>query len=283
MVESLNLSKNAPLPGGDSLLLAIAGFGLRIHSNSQNLVRKLEEHYREFSAVVDDEINLHIEWSKKANIVQTLIPETKFLDNQILFSSPGCEGVYEFDRQYANLKMDTPRPFEIIEYFMRLIVAVKVFQMGGLLFHGAGISHKECGVVFFGPSGSGKTTVSRLSTYDYVLNDDLVLLLPGENGWMVNSTPFWNPTQIKPQPRSLPLFGLFRLVQAKKVYCTKPGRAAAVAEIAASVPVLSAEPGYGDELIARAEVVTQSVPVFRLHFLPDDTFWSVVEPLIGLS
>ncbi len=150
------------------------------------------------------------------------------------------------------------------------------FQAGGLIFHAAGIIRQGKTYLFFGPSGSGKTTVARLSANDLVLNDDLLLLMPQEQGWLVHATPFWNPTQVKPTAHQGPLTAMFRLKQAKKVYLTEMGPGQALAELVANVPVIPLNPGYSQELFTRCQHLAQAVPLRYLHFLPDASFWEVV-------
>jgi len=165
-----------------------------------------------------------------------------------------------------------------LDYYVRVACAVLAFQAGGLLFHAAGIVRGGLGYVFFGYSGSGKTTVSRLSPHDVVLNDDLVLLMPADRGWTVQSTPFWNPSQVRPAGAlAAPLAGLFHLVQDKQVYLETLYAAQAVAEVIASVPVIAADPSRTSQLLERGRRLIHAAPVYNLHFLPDPSFWPVVE------
>jgi hypothetical protein len=133
--------------------------------------------------------------------------------------------------------------------------------------------------VFFGHSGSGKTTVARLSSDAVVLNDDLLLLMPSEHrqGWTVYSTPFWNPTQVSPAGSlSAPLADMFRLVQDQTVYQEEMEPGQALAELVTSVPVIPADPTRLVSLLERGNRLVSSVPIFKLHFLPDASFWDVI-------
>ncbi len=114
------------------------------------------------------------------------------------------------------------------------------------------------------------------------MNDDLLFLLPKNGGWVVHSSPFWNPTQVKPNGvDSAPLAGLFRLVQAKTVFTVPMQPGQAVAELVASVPVLGLDPGRTVAILARCQRLSREVPVHHLHFLPDDSFWPVVLAATG--
>jgi hypothetical protein len=54
--------------------------------------------------------------------------------------------------------------------------------------------------------------------------------------------------------------------------------AAAIAEVIACSPVVNADPDRALALLARAEHLVGMVPVQRLHFLPEPSFWAVVQP-----
>jgi hypothetical protein len=51
-----------------------------------------------------------------------------------------------------------------------------------------------------------------------------------------------------------------------------------MAEVIASSPVVNADPDRALALLALAEQLVSRVPVQRLHFLPDASFWEVVQP-----
>jgi hypothetical protein len=163
-----------------------------------------------------------------------------------------------------------------VDYFLRVVFALVVFQAGGMMIHGAGILHKGSGYLFFGHSGSGKTTVSRSSVKDEVLNDDLVALIPQENTWRMYSTPFWNPTQVEPKPLAAPLATMYRLVQDKSVFLEpfKPGQA--LAEFVANIPIIPSNPAQSGILMERCLNLLERVPAHQLHFLPDDSFWRAI-------
>jgi hypothetical protein len=142
--------------------------------------------------------------------------------------------------------------------------------------HSAGLVRDDLAYLFFGHSGSGKTTVSLLSPDAIVLSDDLVALRPVEGNWMAYATPFWNPTQARPNPYAAPLAGLFRLVQDQRVWLEDISLALSVAELAASTPVVSADRLRSSLLMMRCAQLVRQVRVKRLHFRKDATFWQAV-------
>ena len=195
------------------------------------------------------------------------------------FTASHCTGAIDANHRVAQVAVTAPQPFEPIDYVVRAALALLTFDAGGLLFHAAGLAQHGLGFGFFGYSGSGKTTVARVSTAAVILNDDLVVLLPRADRWDMMATPFSNPTQVSPLgPQSVPLAALYRLVQDRSVFVEPIDPAAAIAEVIASSPVVNADPDRALGLLARAERLVNSVSVQRLHFLPDASFWGVIDP-----
>jgi hypothetical protein len=239
----------------------------------------LRSAYRAFSADAASDRR-----SLTANITYTTGPTPAecaftFADGLLRFTEPHCAGAIDMRNCTAQLHITAPHPFEPVDYVVRTALALLAFEAGGLLFHAAGLLRRGKGYAFFGYSGSGKTTVARVSTDAEILNDDLVVLLPDAGGWRMYSTPFSNPTQVAPPgPRSVPLTALYRLVQDRQVFVEPIDQAAAVAEVIASSPVVSADPDRSLALLDRAAQIVSSVPVRRLHFLPDASFWNTIDP-----
>ena len=53
--------------------------------------------------------------------------------------------------------------------------------------------------------------------------------------------------------------------------------AAAVAAMISSCPVVNGDPARAPELMARCRQIVRAVPVQRLHFRKDPSFWDVLE------
>ncbi len=202
-----------------------------------------------------------------------------FAESVLRFTAQHCTGSIDVRHRDAHLKITASHPFEPIDYVVRAALALLAFEAGGLLFHAAGLARRGKGYTFFGSSGSGKTTVARVSSDAAILNDDLVVLLPQADRWWMIATPFSNPTQVRSAgPQVVPLAALYRLEQDRRVFAEPIEPAAAVAEVIASSPVVSADPDRALGLLTRAEHIVSAVPVQRLHFLPDSSFWAVVQP-----
>jgi hypothetical protein len=260
------------------LSLAIAGLRIELRCNDQGLADQLRTRYHRY---LDDGIPhliADVHWSDRSSPASLAVASTTFADDTLYLAAPGYDGEVDVKQGRARLQLSSSDPVNDIEYFLRVCIALLAFEHEALLFHAAGLVRLGRGYLFFGHSGSGKTTVAQLSPEDLVLNDDLVLLMPAEQRWTVHATPFWNLSQTRPaSPRSAPLAAMFRLVQDREVYLEEMGRGQALAELVANVPVIPADPVRSQKLLELGQRLLRSVPAYRLHFLPNASFWSIVE------
>jgi len=195
------------------------------------------------------------------------------------YSCFGCEGIIEPEKT-AILKINSQARFHDIEYFIRVVTAIRIFNLGGIMVHAAGIENDGFGFLFTGYSGAGKTTVCRVSEGQKILNDDLVILNSSDNGWNIYSTPFTNPTQVKPTSGKSPLHMILHLKQARIHQLTDVPNSKAIAELLTHCPVISMSSVLLPELISRCIKIIDHTRVKELHFLPDNGFW---ELLIGAT
>ena len=263
------------------LNLRIGPFHIQVACDQPAILTHLQQRYAGFW-------DNHHEPAQSYSVhIQTIRASSPFVEgkkpdfspHRLQFSPPGWEGEINTGRQTGWIRPASKHAIEEIDYFLRVVCAVQVFQAGGLLFHAAGVLRHGQVFVFFGPSGAGKTTVSRLSGARNVINDDLIVLYPDATaGWNAHSTPFSNPTQVAPLAgQSAPLAGLYRLVQDQQVFLEEISPGQALAEVMASVPVISTHSMYSLDLLTRCQSFLENVPIFRLHFRQDDSFWKVID------
>jgi len=165
-----------------------------------------------------------------------------------------------------------------LENFLRPLTASFILERGGLLVHGAGVVRDGQAYVFFGPSGSGKTTVTHLSPRDVILSDDLTLVIAEPGGFRAAGIPFGMSHHHAPDTNeSFPIAALVRLVQSPEVRRERVTGARALAEVASCLPFVNQEGGEAAVALEAADRVLQQVPVWRLFFRKDDSFWKVIQ------
>jgi hypothetical protein len=264
-----------------SIRVSIGDLGIILDVESEDLAGRIRLFYREFTRDVEGNVLIKISScvSKAGNLTDE--PRVEIDEGVIEFDAPQLEGSINYRAGFGRLKVSSSSPEVSIDYALRIITAALAVESGGFLFHGAGIARHGSGCLFFGPSESGKTTVAKYSENDLVLNDDLVLLAMENRRWMIHATPFTNLGQIKPTSSKAPLSAMFRLVKDRKVFLEPVSPAQALAEFIANIPVLTGKLGFTDNLLLRSENLINLIPLYRLHFSLDNSFWQVVDTVIS--
>lgn len=172
------------------------------------------------------------------------------------------------------------------ENFLRVAYSWLAMEAGGFLFHSSALVPDDAGAerayLFFGPSGAGKTTCCRLSEgIARPVNDDLVLLRPARDGaWEVAAVPFTGTFGREEAGNAYRVEAMFRLVQAEITETEPLTTAGAVVEVLSSVPFQEERPPDGT-LADRVEGLVRSVPVRRLRFRKDPSFWEAIRRDLG--
>jgi len=265
-------------PACETFRIEIAGLTAGILIEDRRYRDEAVCHYQDFTSDRSPAIHLTLRVTNQGHPSSLTDARVEFEGRRVELLADSSSGRIDLDTGEGMLVTSATRPLEELDYLLRIVYALLAFEQGGLLFHAAGIVHNEKAYCFFGHSGSGKSTVARCSATEYVLNDDLVLLLPAGRSWMVHATPFCNPEQMHPIPAYAGLSGLYRLVQDRTVFIERMNPAQAVAEIISNTPVIPANPKFNDRLLDTCGRLLTTTPAFWLHFTPDVSFWDVIAP-----
>ncbi len=172
----------------------------------------------------------------------------------------------------------TPGALNNLDLVLKSIFAIMAELNGGLLLHASGLLVDGQAFLFMGHGGSGKTTVTKLSPHARTLNDDTVLVHRVDGRWMASGTPFWNhmTTERDGQTASGPLKGVYRLVQDHAVWLEPLSPTVAAAELLANCPVVNGHPNLLPGVLTRCRSLATAVPIQRLHFRKDSSFWALL-------
>lgn len=271
----------------NSIDLAVAGLGMVVHSRHDALIRALCSRYRPWLTPVPAQCRVTVRCGTGERPRSRPSPLASFdAEQNCHVTAPGYHGLIDASVSRAVLDLVAPSADDV-DYFLRGVLALLAFRQGGLLIHAAGLLRAGRAFLFSGRSGAGKSTTTRVSL-DLpgvaALSDDLVLLMPGPDGWLAQGTPFWNPET----PQALrtgqtacgPLAGLFRLVQDKAVFARPLGPAEAVAGLLSDLPIVPVDARRVPALLSRLNNLVAATPVAELHFRPEPSLWSAVDAFL---
>ena len=261
----------------------IANFTIKVKCNHEKLVENMAARYNAFPPGEKNHFTAQINWVGTKRTSSLLATDTSFQNNILNFSAPGYQGYINDKSGFGYLELSSAYPIEEIDYFLRVALALIAHNAGCILMHTAGIIRNNHAYLFFGHSGSGKTTICRssintssLDAYK-ILNDDLILLQPKGKIWLAHGTPFWNPTQIEPSNQNAPVVGMYYLIQDKQVFTHILSKSMAIAALFSNTPVIPQDTVRSIQLLNLLDQIQNSVPVYELHFLPDNSFWNVIQ------
>ncbi len=271
-------------PATDPFLLAAGSLALQIACNHAETFSALLARYHGFiSHAGHADLRLSLTVTSEHLPPASAGAQINPAGTRLAFTYPGFEGEIDLERGEGRLTVCRPDPLADIQLYLSLVLNAVALRHGGFVAHAAGIAHRGHGFLCLGPSGTGKTTLSRLSTGDVVLNDDLALVMPAGEGWVVCGTPFTNPHQNPPHHASAPLRAVLRLRQSPDHRLEPLAPAAALAELVSSVALLSNLPPLAPRVMEIASRLLEQVPCFNLHFRKDAGFWRLIEEQLGLA
>jgi len=197
----------------------------------------------------------------------------------------------------------------VFENFLRVLVAYRLLELGGVVLHSAGVVRDGAAFLFLGRSGAGKTTAARFSLAQgaEVLSDDLNALIPGgphvgaassgsdrrasaasaagsgastSAGCVVLKLPFTGDLGERRAVRPpVPLGALLRLEQAAADALAPLSRAETLACLLACVPFVNVDPHRRERLeqVLLALASATAPCAFTLRFSLGGGFWSIID------
>ena len=152
---------------------------------------------------------------------------------------------------------------------LKLLVSLLVLQKGGLPCHCSAVAkEKEYGLLFSGPSNEGKTTIALFLHRDWELfNDEYNIIMPGNNGYRVYSTPFTTPQNFNfCSLGSVPIRKLFILRKGSENKVESMSIKQKYLSILESVYTFPTSKGFADLIMRNVEKVSQEILVEKLYF-----------------
>ncbi len=174
------------------------------------------------------------------------------------------------------------RVFEQLLY-QAFYSACRINPCDSLLMHSSGVIYRDDGFLFTGPSGTGKSTIASLSGNYHVINDEICLLDFHDGSATLHGTPYNGNFKDK-KGGCAPLKAIFLIAHGRAHSISDMERGKAVPLLAKEIipPVALQEnfnPKIFIQMLDMAERIYNTVPVYRLEFLPDSGFWENIDAL----
>jgi hypothetical protein len=166
----------------------------------------------------------------------------------------------------------------VVENVLRMLVAYRLLETGGLLLHSAALCRGDSAWVFPGRSGAGKSTLSRLATTQgcLVLSDDLNALVSDDGRFTVAGVPFAGDRRA-PNAERRTLAGLGLLRPGGALGFTPASRGEAIAGLLSCAPYVNQDPHRLDALSASVIRILSTSPAGRFSFALGSDVMSLME------
>lgn len=206
-----------------------------------------------------------------------LKPKIAISKNIVEIDNNLYKGRLDISKGVGDVYIAPDYPRMALEYMLRVIASVLAIKKGGFMIHAGGVIHHRKGLVFVGKSGAGKTTITGLAPERVqVLNDDLNIILPKGDSWMIHGTPFTSSSQVPPQNGHASLNTFFFLYKAEKNRITPELPGVAFASIVANIPLLDKYSSYTDLILQRIKFLIETCGVYKLEFQKDVKVWDLI-------
>jgi hypothetical protein len=268
--------------GNGKLFISIGGISCSIICQAPFFLDLLRARYQWFesSGPADYEILVRLlpeELALEINSrpVPPLIKKVKSGDNYII-KQPDMLFVAVANTFSRKVLVKLWKSEDCFDSFLRMLFTLILTAERGLLLHASAVSENGRCSVFLGPSGSGKTTVVRLSDGRTVLSDEMVIIKPHNGGYRVYGTPFRGESIPDRSNARAEIGGLYLLKKDRKNSLMSLDEGQASAGLYQCVPLFSGDSQLQSRILDACRTLVATVPVHELHFLPDPSFWQIL-------
>jgi len=186
-------------------------------------------------------------------------------------------GIIDIKRGEGTVSQVIP-DVSVLDTFLRSICSAVFTPERGFMLHACGIARRGRAYLFCGRSSSGKTTLARLNAMHHTLLTDEACIVSGRNGrYSAFGTPFWGGLQHAGSNISVPVEAAYILEKSKSVSARRIGRAEAMFALLANIISFTNDPEFARRLFYICDDFTSRVPVYRLRFRPDNSFWRHID------
>jgi hypothetical protein len=177
---------------------------------------------------------------------------------------------------------DAQTTWSIIENVLRPLVAIRVFDEGGLLVHSASVVLNSRGFLFAGRSGAGKSTISATALRDghAVVSDDLNAVVRDGDRYALAPVPFTGDLHPGATSRERAnLTAIVSLAKGDREALVPMRQVEAAALLVRCSPYVNLSEHRAARLLDRAAEIAESVATARLTWRAGADVWPILGAL----
>lgn len=260
----------------NSITMNIGGISILLNSDNEDSLAPINEIYSNFiSNDADPTLKIEINtWADKERLNSDLESIEVISDDdlyRIFWNS--FYGEFNLNDLKGKLKCTDPRD---LNNYLRVVYSLVLLKENGFLVHAASIIKNSAGFLFPGKSGTGKTTITRLSTDSILLSDEISLVKMVDGKYHVFGTPFWGELAIAGENTHAALNHVYLPEQDKENYRKSASFTKTLEKLIPNVLFFLDDDKLKMQLFDICYDFANSVPAYDLHFLPDPSFWGVI-------
>ena len=259
------------------ITIEVADISLLLRLNDAAFFHEVDMIYREFKRANAPDMIIDVNLKNSAKSRKDLAFDISFKNNRFTVTSDQYAGYFDLAKERGALEIFSEWPLEALGNYLRNVYSIHITRANGLLMHASGVVIEGRAYIFFGVSGSGKSTVAKLSEPYAVLSDDLVVIKRTDGRYKCFGIPYWGDMKhSKGINASFEIKGLFNLVKDTTVYLERLTKIQALSEIVA-IPDIPGIAPLSYRLLDRYIELLNHVPCYKMHFLPDASFWRCID------
>lgn len=246
-----------------ALLIRVGGVSLKLNGMDGELRARAQQRYAAFETTEADGFPVEI-------------------TQQLGVALPRVRAAFHYAVAGASLRLQargaqvsSVRNEYALDSVLRVLLTRLLLPAPGFLLHAATVVQDGRAYVFMGRSGAGKSTVASLSPRGSVLTDEISLLRRVDGTWYAHGTPFWGEFRAAGQNRRVPLASVFALMQARRNRTVALAPRQALAGLLGNTLFFSDARAEREQLLRTQMSLIEALPVARLEFRRDETFWEV--------
>lgn len=187
----------------------------------------------------------------------------------------------EFDGRHCTARISDEfagrRGAKRVASLTRIVLGQWLAARGALSFHGAAVVQDGRAWLLVGPRCAGKTTAATRWTWDRVLADDHVVVMPSPDGFMAYGTPYTGREGTAWSPDPAPLAAICILEKAPTGSVAPQSRSEAFPALVQQVISIGEGRTSSQRVLDALDTLTELIPVVRLAFALDSDLPAILE------